>query len=67
MQLQLYRELQRLRLLHAVPLERRDDYMRALESASVKHDVGPFASFVGGLVRGRLEGGPTAAIPTGPG
>lgn len=47
-----------------VPLERRDDYMRALESASVKQDVLPFASLLGGLVRERLEGKPTAAVPS---
>src|SRR5260370_30002854 len=34
-----------------IPLERRDDYMRALESASVKQDIKPFATFVAGLGR----------------
>jgi len=47
-----------------VPLEGRDDYMRALESASVKQNIEPFASFLGGLVRERLEGRPTAAVPS---
>lgn len=47
-----------------IPLERRDDYMRALESASVKQDIVPFASFLGGLVRERLDGRPTAAVPS---
>lgn len=46
-----------------IPLQRRDDYMRALESASVKQDIRPFADFVGGLVRDRLEGKPGAAVP----
>ena len=46
-----------------VPLERRDDYMRALESASVQQNIVPFASFIGRLVRKRLEGRPVAAVP----
>ena len=33
-----------------IPLERRNDYMAALEAASVGQDVRPFARFVGGLV-----------------
>jgi hypothetical protein len=36
-----------------IPVERRDDYMSALESASVGQDIRPFAAFVGGLVHGR--------------
>lgn len=32
-------------------LERRDDYMVALESASVGEDIRPFARFLAGLVR----------------
>jgi hypothetical protein len=47
-----------------IPLERRDDYMRALESASVQQNIEPVASFIGGLVRKRLSGGPTAAVPS---
>ena len=47
-----------------IPLERRDDYMAALELASVRQDIRPFAAFVSGLVRDRLEGKPTAEIPT---
>lgn len=46
-----------------IPLERRDDYMRALESASVKLDIQPFAAFVGRLVQDRLQGKLTATIP----
>jgi hypothetical protein len=34
-----------------VPLERRDDYMAALESASVGEDIKPFAKLLGSLVR----------------
>ena len=33
-----------------VPLERRDEYMGALETASVKQDIKPFAQLIGGLV-----------------
>jgi Fic family protein len=33
-----------------VPLERRDEYMGALEAASVKQDIKPFAQLIGGLV-----------------
>ena len=46
-----------------IPVERRDDYMRALESASVKQDIKPFAELVAGLVRDRLEGKPGADVP----
>ncbi len=46
-----------------VPLEQRDDYMGALESASVKQDIGPFAAFIGGLVEGRLLGKAAPAVP----
>src|SRR5437764_4313086 len=37
-----------------IPLERRNDYMAALEAASVGQDIRPFAQFLGGLVDGRL-------------
>ncbi len=46
-----------------VPLERRDDYMAALESASVRNDISPFARFVGGLVDAGLRGQAAPAIP----
>lgn len=38
-----------------IPLERRDQYMDALESASVKQDIRPFAKFLGGLVEASLR------------
>ncbi len=38
-----------------IPLERRDEYMDALESASVKQKIKPFAEFVGGLLRTALH------------
>ena len=39
-----------------IPLEKRDDYMAALESASVGQDIKPFASFIAGLVAESLAG-----------
>ena len=33
-----------------IPLERRNDYMAALEAASVGQDIRPFARFIGGLL-----------------
>ena len=36
-----------------IPVERRDQYMAALEAASVRREIGPFADFLGGLVDGR--------------
>jgi len=45
------------------PLEKRDDYMAVLESASVKHDIAPFAMFLGRLVSDRLEGKPAPQVP----
>ncbi len=38
-----------------IPLEKRDDYMNALESGSVKQDITPFAFFLGRLISERLE------------
>jgi hypothetical protein len=46
-----------------IPLERRDEYMATLESASVKQDIGPFAAFIGGLVRDGLQGKPPPPVP----
>ncbi len=47
-----------------VPLEQRDNYMAALESASVKQDIEPFANFLGRLVKARLEGGASPKVPS---
>ena len=33
-----------------IPVERRDDYMAALEDASVRGEIGPFTGFLAGLV-----------------
>ncbi|NOR12042.1 MAG: hypothetical protein GQ545_02200 [Candidatus Aminicenantes bacterium] len=37
-----------------IPLEKRDDYMAALESASVRQDIAPFAMFLGRFVSDNL-------------
>ena len=46
-----------------VPVQRRDAYMAALEDASVRQDIVPFARFLGKLVREGLEGRATAKVP----
>lgn len=46
-----------------VPLGRREDYMAALESASVRQDIRPFARFLGGLVERGLRGEAAPAVP----
>jgi hypothetical protein len=46
-----------------IPVERRDDYMGALESASVKQDIRPFAALVGELVEAGLQGQSVPAVP----
>ncbi len=43
-----------------IPVERRDAYMAALEAASVRQDIGPFADFLGGLVGAGTEPGDDA-------
>jgi hypothetical protein len=48
-----------------VPMEKRDEYMAALESASVEQDIVPFAKFLGRLVSERLEGKPAPQLPAG--
>jgi hypothetical protein len=45
-----------------IPLEKRDDYMSALESASVELDIAPFAMFLGRLVSVSLEGKPAPQV-----
>jgi len=46
-----------------IPLEKRDDYLDALESASVEQDIAPFAMFLGPLVSDSLEGKPAPRVP----
>ncbi|MGD9681334.1 MAG: Fic family protein [Candidatus Obscuribacterales bacterium] len=43
-----------------IPVERRADYLRSLESASVKQDIVPFANFLAELVQKSIEGKPEA-------
>lgn len=46
-----------------IPVERRDDYMAALEQASVEQNIVPFSQFLGELVSESLAGKPVAKIP----
>lgn len=46
-----------------IPVDRRDDYMGALEAASVGQDIRPFAEFVGGLVADNLRGAAAPPVP----
>ena len=48
-----------------IPVERRDDYMAALEAASTGQKIAPFAAFVGELVTDGLEGRPPGIIQPG--
>ena len=46
-----------------IPVERRTDYMQALEKASVGQDIRPFSSFIAYLVNERLNGKIVAKLP----
>ena len=46
-----------------IPVERRNEYMEALEAASVNGNIEPFAAFLGGLVKDNLEGKPGPKVP----
>lgn len=46
-----------------IPLDRRDDYLSALESASVRQDIRPFSGFVGRLVEAGLRGQAAPLVP----
>jgi len=48
-----------------VPLERRAEYMAALEAASVGQDIAPFARFLGNLVGAGLRGAAAPPVPEG--
>jgi hypothetical protein len=48
-----------------VPVDHRDDYMSALESASVDQNIVPFAQFLARLVQDRLDGKESPAVPAG--
>lgn len=45
-----------------IPVEERDQYMSALESASVYQDIKPFAEFMADLVKANMSGKPKATI-----
>jgi hypothetical protein len=47
-----------------IPVEQRDDYMLALEKASVGKDIEPFAKFLAYLVSEGLKGHPVASLAT---
>jgi Fic family protein len=46
-----------------IPVERRNDYMAALESASVDQNIEPFAEFLAQLVRNNMEGKDAPGVP----
>lgn len=48
-----------------IPVHERDTYMHALEDASVRQEIRPFAEFVGGLVRARMSGEPAPSMVSG--
>lgn len=47
-----------------IPVEKRNEYMQCLETASVNGDIRPFATFSAGLVKSNLEGHPATPILT---
>ncbi len=46
-----------------IPFENRDEYMKALESASVAMDIEPFAKFISLLLKESLSGKSRAVLP----
>ena len=46
-----------------IPVDRRVDYMQALEQASVGQDITSFASFIAYLVNEQLHGKIVAKLP----
>jgi len=47
-----------------LPVETRDRYMLALETASVEQDIGLLAEYLADLVQVQLQGKPEARTPT---
>jgi fido (protein-threonine AMPylation protein) len=45
-----------------IPVQERETYMKALESASVQQDIKPFAAFLAWLIDAGLKGNPVAGI-----
>lgn len=48
-----------------VPLEKRGEYMAALEEASTKQNIGPLAKFLGGLVKAGMKSDTGVGLTTG--
>jgi hypothetical protein len=46
-----------------IPVERRNEYMEALEAASVAGNIEPLTAFLGELVKNNLEGKPGPTVP----
>lgn len=46
-----------------IPVEERNDYMTALEAASVGEDIVPFADFLGTRVKANLDGASAPTVP----
>ncbi|MEO6175343.1 MAG: Fic family protein [Flavobacterium circumlabens] len=46
-----------------IPVEKRDEYMQALEKASVDQNIIPFATFLGYLVQEAMQGKAVAELP----
>jgi len=46
-----------------IPVEKRDEYMKSLETASVTGDIGPFSKFIAYLVSENMKGKPVAHLP----
>ena len=46
-----------------IPVEQREAYMKALETASVSQDIGHFCKFLAELVNKNIEGKPVAHLP----
>ncbi len=45
-----------------IPVQKREEYMNALEMASVKQDISHFAKFIGSLVQSTMDGNPIATL-----
>jgi hypothetical protein len=45
-----------------IPVQKRDEYMSALELASVQQNIEPFAKFIGDLVKSTMDGNPIAEL-----
>lgn len=46
-----------------IPVEKRSEYMNALEKASVEHNISAFSHFIAHLVNEGLKGKPVATLP----